>query len=239
LAIAATLREGGRRGMRFGGIVSAAGLGPVLAVGLLALGCRSPDPTILGYYPGELAVQNWRTIAAANLPGRGEILRVVDAGRSGALSNHIVIVQSRELPHRHNKHDATVVLLRGTGTMVVGKERKRIHAGAVMFVPRGTVHYFSNEGKKPAVALAVYAPPFDGKDFEIVRIQEAKPAPKPAAPAAAPPSTAVPQGEGSPQAAPPGAPALPAAPVPEQPLRPESSPGAVIDDHPSASPAVP
>ncbi len=219
MAIGAPPAKGGRAGIRLGRIIDVTKLGPALVAGLFVLGCRSPDPTILGYYPGELAVQNWRTIAAANRPGRGEILRVVDVGRSNVLSNHIVIVQSRELPHRHNTHDSTVVLLRGTGTMVIGKERKKIHAGAVMFIPRGTVHYFANEGKKPAVALAIYAPPFDGKDREIVRTWEETPASKikpSVPPAATPPAAVAPHGAQPAQPAP----ATPAAPVSEQPLRP-------------------
>jgi mannose-6-phosphate isomerase-like protein (cupin superfamily) len=211
-------------------------LGFALVAGLFAFGCQSPDSTILGYYPGELTVQNWRTIAAANRPGRGEILRVVDAGHSSALSNHIVIIQSRELPHRHKAHDATVVLLRGTGTMVVGKERKKIHAGAVMFIPRGTVHYFANEGKKPAVALAIYAPPFDGKDREIVRTWKETPAlkTKPSAPPAATPPPAA-----APSETQPGQPAAAAPAIPAQPPRPQPSPGAVIDERRPSPPPSP
>jgi mannose-6-phosphate isomerase-like protein (cupin superfamily) len=225
-------------GIRLTRRVKGTTLGLALVAGLCAFGCQSPDPTILGYYPGELTVQNWRTIAAANRPGRGEILRVVDAGHSNALSNHIVIIQSRELPHRHKTHDATVVLLRGTGTMVVGKERKKIHAGAVMFIPRGTVHYFTNEGKEPAVALAIYAPPFDGKDREIVRTEEEKPAPK-SKPSAPPPATR--PAAAAPSGTQPGQPAAtaPAVPAPGQPPRPQPSPGAVINDQRPPAPPSP
>jgi mannose-6-phosphate isomerase-like protein (cupin superfamily) len=135
----------------------------------IATGCSSTDSSIVGHYPGELALQDWRTIANTNRPGRGEILRIVDAGRSDAFSNHIVIVQSGELPHFHEHHDATVSILRGNGTIVIGREKKKVRAGSVLFIPRKVVHHFSNEASEPTVALVVFAPPFDGKDRHIVR----------------------------------------------------------------------
>lgn len=136
---------------------------------LVLMGCAAKDATIVGHYPGPMALQDWRTIASTNQPQRGEILRIVDAGRSESLSNHIVIVRSRELPHRHNRHDSTITILEGRGTMVIGKEKRRVNAGSVLFIPRGTVHHYTNESKKPSVALVVFAPPFDGQDREVVR----------------------------------------------------------------------
>ncbi|MDP3939599.1 MAG: cupin domain-containing protein [Deltaproteobacteria bacterium] len=140
----------------------------VLVLGLLVLGCATTDSTIVGSYSGTLAFQDWRTIARTNQPRRGEIVRIVDAGRSDALSNHFVIVRSRELPHRHLRHDSTVVILEGEGTMTIGKEKKKVRPGAVIFIPRGRVHSFENDGDNPAVALVVYAPPFDPQDRELV-----------------------------------------------------------------------
>jgi mannose-6-phosphate isomerase-like protein (cupin superfamily) len=154
-------RRGRRQAIRTGALA--------LLLGLFFPGCARLDSSILGHYSGDLALQNWRTIAKTNRPERGEILRIVDAGRSDTLSNHIVVVRSRELPHRHVLHDSTVILLEGRGTMVIGKERKRVRPGAVFFIPRGTVHHFTNGAKNPSVALVVFSPPFDGKDREIVR----------------------------------------------------------------------
>ena len=153
-------------------VEASGGLRGAVAGALLALvlmGCAAKDATIVGHYPGPLALQDWRTIAGTNQPRRGEILRIVDAGRSESLSNHIVIVRSRELPHRHNRHDSTVTILEGRGTMVIGKEKRKVRAGSVLFIPRGTVHNYTNESKKPSVALVVFAPPFDGQDREVLR----------------------------------------------------------------------
>ena len=178
--------------------------GVLLALALM--GCTAKDSTIVGHYPGPLALQDWRTIARTTQPRRGEILRVVDAGRSESLSNHIVIVRSRELPHWHNHQDATITILEGRGTMVVGREKRPVSAGAVLFIPRGTVHHYTNESVKPSVALVVFAPPFDGQDREVLQPD---------------PGETPPQVEGDETAAGEGAPA------PELPGKRRSSPGAV------------
>jgi len=200
-------------------------LAPALAVGVFLAGCAATDTRIVGAYPGPVALQDWRTIANTNRPGRGEILKVVDLGRSEALSNHLAIVQARELPHRHNRHDATVTLLRGHGTMTIGRETRHVHAGAVIFIPRGVVHHYANESDPPTVALVVYAPPFDGRDREIVTVTGAKTSPE-----------GVPsRGESTgPGAEDPGAPREPA--TPDTTTGPESSPGAVLDGAPAGSP---
>ena len=38
----------------------------------------------------------------------------------------------------------------------------------MLFVPRGTVHSFRNGGDRPAVAYAVYWPPYEGKDRSLL-----------------------------------------------------------------------
>ncbi len=43
--------------------------------------------------------------------------------------------------------------------------------GDILFIPRGSAHYFVNTFSEPSVALAVFSPDFDGKDS----IPEGKP----------------------------------------------------------------
>ena len=191
-----------------------------LAAGVFMTGCASEDTRIVGQYPGATALQDWRTIANTNLPGRGEILKVVDLGRSDALSNHLAIVQSRELPHRHNRHDSTVILLRGHGTMTVGRETRHVREGAVIFIPRGVVHHFSNESDPPTVALVVYAPPFDGRDREIVTATGTEIAPEEGSSGG---ESAEPAAGVAPEPVPGGAPAA-EAPPPESTAAPDSAP---------------
>ena len=231
-------------------------MAPALAAGVFLAGCGTTDTRIVGQYPGTGALQDWRTIANTNRPSRGEILKIVDLGRSDALSNHLVIVQSRELPHRHRTHDSTVTILRGKGTMTIGRETRHVCAGAVIFIPRGVVHHFTNESDPPTVGLVVYAPPFDGRDREIVTATGTETAPEQGSSAddsVAPPL----EQSGSPPPVDEGAPGLSAtpeaqaAPVPGEPADagtgsaldgaglPGSSPGAVLEGSPPAPMAPP
>ena len=61
--------------------------------------------------------------------------------------------------------DGTVFMFKGSGYLIMDKRRVDLSAGDVVYIPRGTVHYFVNTGRDPAVAFVVFAPPFDGKDI--------------------------------------------------------------------------
>jgi len=90
--------------------------------------------------------------------------RVVELGRDATTSHHAVAIRTAELPHRHDSHDLLVVIARGYGTMRIGDALEPVGEGSVVYVPRGTVHAFTNHSDLPAVSYAVYTPPFDGKD---------------------------------------------------------------------------
>lgn len=93
-----------------------------------------------------------------------EDFRVVAIGRDAHTSHHVVSIRTREAPHRHDRHDLLVVVLRGHGRMRLGDEARPVGAGSILYVPRGTVHAFANSASEPAVAYAIYSPPFDGTD---------------------------------------------------------------------------
>ncbi len=94
----------------------------------------------------------------------GEDFRVIEIGRDEATSHHLVWIRTAEVPHRHDRHDLFVVVLRGRGIMQLGDEGRAVGPGAILYVPRGTLHAFQNRSDAPAAAYAVYLPPFDGKD---------------------------------------------------------------------------
>ena len=73
-------------------------------------------------------------------------------------------IRDREQPHRHDRHDLLVVILRGYGFMRLGDEERAVGEGSILYVPRGTPHAFRNASGAVAVAYAVYAPAFDGRD---------------------------------------------------------------------------
>ena len=80
-------------------------------------------------------------------------------------SYHLVQVRTQEKSHVHENHDLAVFVQSGEGTMFLGKESFKVRAGSVIFIRHGIVHYFVNEGPSPAAAIAVFSPPFDGKDI--------------------------------------------------------------------------
>lgn len=89
-------------------------------------------------------------------------------GKGASVSHHLVRVRSREGLHRHNRHDLTVVLVRGAGDLVLHEKPLRLEEGAVAFIPRRTPHEFVNTGRQDAVLLALFTPAYDGKDREAL-----------------------------------------------------------------------
>jgi mannose-6-phosphate isomerase-like protein (cupin superfamily) len=109
------------------------------------------------------------SLALDELPGRVALapeqdFRVIELGRDAHTSHHVVAIRNAEVPHRHDHHDLLVVMLRGYGQMRLGAETRPVGAGSILYVPRATVHAFTNASGEPAVAYAVYTPAFDGQD---------------------------------------------------------------------------
>ena len=139
----------------------------LVGAGLLLLGAvaRAEPPAVLDALLGAERT----TVALSELARRetlapGEAFRLVELGRDAHTSHHLVWIRDRETPHRHDRHDLLVVILRGHGSMRLGSEARAVGEGSVLYVPRGTPHAFRNASAEPAAAYAVYLPPFDGRD---------------------------------------------------------------------------
>ncbi|MEM7409593.1 MAG: cupin domain-containing protein [Myxococcota bacterium] len=113
---------------------------------------------------GERQRQPVATLAARVGLKITEDFKVVEIGRDAGTSQHLVAIRTQEIPHRHDRHDLFVVMVRGHGTWRVGDETQPVGENSILYVPRGTVHAFSNQAQLPAIAYAVYVPPFDGED---------------------------------------------------------------------------
>jgi quercetin dioxygenase-like cupin family protein len=133
----------------------------LLVMGLLAA-CRGPVVRVP--FAGELE----RFLASHPLAD-GQNVRADEIGRTASASYHVAQVRVGETPHRHLAHDLTVVVLRGRGTLTCDPAPIPLTAGDVAVIPRGQVHWFTNGGPAPAVALVVFAPPLDAPDSEPVR----------------------------------------------------------------------
>ena len=123
-----------------------------------------PPPRFYLQYGGRFSESDLDGILAENPLAAAENIRVTTLGQAQEVSHHIVQIRDREVPHIHNEHDGTVVLLRGRGYLMLDGRRIDLVVGDVLFIPRKKVHYFVNTFSEPSVALAVFSPPFDGKD---------------------------------------------------------------------------
>ena len=94
----------------------------------------------------------------------GENIKVASLGRSASASQHVVQIGDREALHVHKIHDATVTMMRGQGYLFLADKRVKLKAGDIVHVQRGVPHQYVNTASEPTVLLAVYSPPFDGKD---------------------------------------------------------------------------
>jgi mannose-6-phosphate isomerase-like protein (cupin superfamily) len=141
----------------------AAGLLAVVGLGAGAAG--APQPAVLdALFPDGRRTEALAALAAAPPLAPDQGFRLAELGRDAHTSHHLVWIRDREQPHRHDRHELFVVILRGHGGMRLGDEERPVGEGSILYVPRGTVHAFRNAADEVAVAYAVYAPPFDGND---------------------------------------------------------------------------
>lgn len=131
----------------------------------------TPEPPVLDALLGPRLVVPLEELALRVPLAPDQDFRVALLGRSEHTSHHVGAIRSAEPPHRHDRHDLLVLLVRGHGTQRVGDETRPVGEGSVLFVPRGVVHAFSNTGPEPAIAYLVYSPPFDGADRVLVEQQ--------------------------------------------------------------------
>jgi quercetin dioxygenase-like cupin family protein len=133
------------------------------AVALLLVGCVS-GPHFYLRYGEELRQASLDEMLAHNPLPAGENIKVVNLGRTESASQHLVQIRDREAPHVHKLHDATVAVMRGRGYLILGPKRVELRAGDIVHIARGVPHAYVNTASEPTVALAVYAPAFDGQD---------------------------------------------------------------------------
>ncbi len=138
-----------------------------LALSLLLVAtsfATDPAPTMDALLGAERVRIPLAALAERARLASGQDFRVVEVGRDAATSHHAVAIRTAETPHRHDRHELLVMIVRGHGTMRIGDATLPVGEGSLLYVPRGAVHAFANESGTPAVAYVVYAPPFDGAD---------------------------------------------------------------------------
>jgi quercetin dioxygenase-like cupin family protein len=147
----------------------------LLLAGCAAMAPGSPQPAdhrvlYIGPQP-----QRWEEIVRANPLGPNDNIKGIQLLQQPAVSHFLVQIRDREQPHIHREHDATIVMLSGRGRLVLKDRILIAREGDVLFVPRGAVHYYVNDGPEPTVVLAVFTPTYDGKDAEVVPFNDRPP----------------------------------------------------------------
>lgn len=136
-----------------------------LATLCLVTGCTPATiPYVFLQYGKDLRTVDLANMIAENPLGPNENFKLTTLGQSQGASHHMVQIRDRESPHLHQGHDATVIMVRGRGYLIMDTRRITLSAGDIVHIPRGVPHYYVNSDLHPTVAFVIYAPPFDGKD---------------------------------------------------------------------------
>jgi quercetin dioxygenase-like cupin family protein len=77
--------------------------------------------------------------------------------------------------HSHDGYEETVYGLEGVLTWTIGGTQTDVAPGEALFIPRGAVHHFDNNGHLDARALAIVTPGILGPDYfrEVAAVLDA------------------------------------------------------------------
>ena len=125
---------------------------------------RDSPPVLDALLPDGRDTRTLESILESSPLPAGKEFQVTELGRDEHSSHHLVWIRTAEVPHRHDRHDLFVVILRGHGWMRLHDEERLVGEGSILYIPRGTLHAFRNTSDSPAAAYAVYTPAFDGAD---------------------------------------------------------------------------
>ncbi len=86
-----------------------------------------------------------------------------------ARTRHVLVqVRDREPLHYHADSDISVLVLRGRGTIRVADRSLPARSGDMLFIPRGVVHAYINDGPDAGAALVIYSPAPGAADRVLV-----------------------------------------------------------------------
>jgi quercetin dioxygenase-like cupin family protein len=133
---------------------------PLVAAAVGLAGCAARQPRIV-VPPLDGGLD---AFVAAHPLAPEQNIRADEVARTAGATYHVVQVRAGEVPHRHLAHDMTVLVLEGSGTLMLDDVRVPMRAGDVAVVARGRPHWFTNGEHSPAVALVAFTPPLDAPD---------------------------------------------------------------------------
>ncbi len=133
--------------------------------GLICLAGCAATPPVLNLHLGGEQIDLKQYLKDRPIP-KGQGSRVDRIASGPSTSVHLVQLRVSERPHLHARHDLRVVVVRGSGTMVIDGKTILAAVGSVFEIERGTPHFFLVG--RGAAALVTFTPPYDGNDWVAV-----------------------------------------------------------------------
>ena len=84
--------------------------------------------------------------------------------RKQSLAEARLAVGARTAPHYHRQTEEIYYILRGTGTMTIGKESTEVGPFDAIAIPPGGIHTILNTGQETLVFLCTCAPAYEHDD---------------------------------------------------------------------------
>jgi mannose-6-phosphate isomerase-like protein (cupin superfamily) len=94
----------------------------------------------------------------------GKPVEVTPLASDSLSSSFLIYIHDEVAPHYHAEHSEHVVILEGTGTMLLNDSLIQLKPQTAVFIPKGSIHSAKRTGDKPLKAISIQAPFFDGKD---------------------------------------------------------------------------
>ncbi len=94
--------------------------------------------------------------------------RIEPAESDGVIAIHEFEVpagMSLAVPHSHDAYEETIYGIKGTVTFTVEGIAHDVEPGDTLFIHRGAIHTFANNGEVNAAALAIITPGLLGADY--------------------------------------------------------------------------
>ncbi len=93
----------------------------------------------------------------------GLTTRVLTGGEGGIANVHVISVTKGD-PHRHEGYDEVYYVLAGRGEIQIDGKAYTLEPGAVVSIPRGSVHSLCADGDEPLRFVAFGTPAMSADD---------------------------------------------------------------------------
>ena len=92
----------------------------------------------------------------------------VQGNLAQSLAEATVAPGGSTLLHRHLRTEEIYHFTRGSGWMILGRERLAVRAGDTVCIPPGVAHRLENTGDEPLVLLCACSPAYSHDDTELL-----------------------------------------------------------------------